>query len=137
MRRARITLLAVLILLATAYDYGQILIWDGGYHVRVKVEQQSARRVGRMSAVVLFRQGWEEAEGDPSRIDVGWKAVPTSEPFEVLVNSSGRISGFGRELGYVRQEVLVLKVEYADGQRTVVAADVPDSGNPELVVRVP
>jgi hypothetical protein len=126
-------------LLAVAYDRAQEIRWSGGYPVQVRIERSSPRPTSSLSAAVLFRREWDLTEGDPSRIDSGWQAVPASgEPFTVNVKCGGRDSGLGRPISYVRQELLVLRVAYADGGGELVVAELPDSRSTrERVVRVP
>jgi hypothetical protein len=90
-------------------------------------------------AAVLFRQEWEGTEGDLARIDSRWQEVPASgEPFTILVKSGGKYSRLGRQISYIRQEVLVLKVSYADGGDELVVAHIPEiSSTLEMGVRVP
>jgi len=141
MRYALPALLGVtaLALLALAYDRTHGIRWIGGYAVRVRMERSSPRPVDSVSAVVLFRREWEAADGDPARIDSDWQAVPLSgEPFTVHVKCGGKDSGLGRPISYVRQELVVLRVAYADGGSELVVAELPDgrSGR-ELSVRIP
>jgi hypothetical protein len=134
-------LLAVgaLTLLALAYDWAREVRWSGGYPVHVKIERSGPRPVSSVSAAVLFRGEWELAKGDVSRIDSGWQAVPASgKPFTVQVKCGGKDSGLGRQISYVRQEVMVLRVAHADGGEELVVAELPDSrSSRELVVRIP
>jgi hypothetical protein len=129
-----------LAVLAVAYDRAQVIDWVGGYPVQVRVERSSPRPVSGLSAAVLFRREWELTEGDPARIDSGWQTVAGagSAPFTVPVKCGGKDSGLGRQIRYVRQEVLVLQVSYADGGSGLVVAELPDShSSRELSVRVP
>jgi hypothetical protein len=142
MRYARVGLLAAAVAAGavSGYDCARTIRWSGGYQVQVRVERSSPRPVRSLSAVVLFRREWEFAEGDLRRIETSWQAVPGAgvEPFAVWVKCGGADSGLGRGISYVRQEVLVLRVEYADGGGGMVVAELPDSpGNRGISVRVP
>jgi hypothetical protein len=129
-----------LTVLAVAFDRAEVIDWIGGYPVQVRVERSSPRPVSGLAAAVLFRREWELTEGDPARIDFPWQVVSGAgrEPFTVQVQCGGKNSGLGRQISYVRQEVLVLKVSYADGGSGLVVAELPGSrSSRELSVQVP
>jgi hypothetical protein len=141
-RYARVGLLAAAVAVGAVvgYDCARTIRWGGGYQVQVRVERLSPRPVSSLSDVVLFRREWEYADGDPGRIDSSWEMVQGAgaEPFLVWVKSGGADSGLGREVSYVRQEVLVLRVGYADGGSGLVVAELPDGrGDRAVSVRVP
>jgi hypothetical protein len=132
--------LVTVAVLALAYDRTQIIDWVGGYPVRVRIERSGPRPVSGAAAAALFRCEWDAIEGDPARIGADWQTVAVSgaDPFTVQVKCGGKDTGLGRTVSYVRQEVLVLKVDYADGGSELVVADLPDKrSNRELLVRVP
>jgi hypothetical protein len=142
MRYAVLLLLATALLagLALAYDRTHVIAWVGGYAVHVRTERAGPRPIRAADVALLFRAEWAAAEGDPGRIDSGWKpvAVVDGGSFVVEVKCSGKDSGFGRQISYARQEVLVLRVGYADGGNELVAADLPEShSSRELLLRVP
>jgi hypothetical protein len=135
-----LTAALLLAALALIFDRMQTIRWQGSYPVRATVERTGIRLIKTAAVVVLFRWSWVAAEGDPERIECGWKRVDVADgsAFTVEVLCGGTSSGLGRDISYVRQEVLVLKVDYADGERQLVIADVPESrSSRELVLRVP
>jgi hypothetical protein len=143
-RRLRYVLLllltaATLALAGVLYDRSREIRWSGGYLVQVKIERSGTRQVSNVSAAILFRREWESTEGDPARIDSGWHVVPVSgEPFTLQVKCGGKESRLGFRTSSVRQEVLVLKVDYADGSNELVVAHIPESkSRREMGVRVP
>jgi hypothetical protein len=108
---------AVLAVLAYMWDQGSEVRWDGDYPVQVTVKRASVRPVSATGVVVLFRGEWTAAEGDDARLDATWEPIEVTNgsSFEVRVKCGGKDSALGRQLTYVRQEVLVVKVDYADG----------------------
>jgi hypothetical protein len=131
---------AFLAALAVAFDRTQAVGWIGAYPVEVRIERTGGRPLRAASAVLLSRYEWDWAGGDPDRIEGPWKPVVVGDGdlFTVEVKHFGKDSGLGRQLSYVRQEVLVLKVDYADGETRLVAADLPGYREPRrLVVEVP
>jgi hypothetical protein len=126
--------------LALIFDSVQSVRWQGSYSVRVTIERAGNSQVESAAAVALFRTSWELAEGDPERIESGWKAVTVADGdcFTVKILTGGKSSGMGREISYVRQEVLVLRVNYRDGESRVVAAEIPESNSSrEVTLLVP
>src|SRR6516162_2023088 len=126
--------------LAFVWDFGSMAIWDGGYPVQVVIQRTSARPVGAAAAVVLFSWEWNAVDGDETRVGSKWKPVDMADgsSFEVYVKCSGKDSGFGRRISYVRQEILVVKVDYTDGSKQLLVADLPESCcGRQLALRVP
>jgi hypothetical protein len=131
---------ALLTALGLVYDQTQAIGWIGGYPVEVRIERTGGRPVRAASAALLFRQEWDWARSDPARIDSPWKPVPVGDGdlFTVEVKHFGKDSGLGRQLSYGREEVLVLKVDYADGEVQLVTADLPGyRERRRLVLQVP
>ncbi len=138
--RCPLLLLVSLALAVAAYDSCTGIRWSGGYEISAKVERLSDRAVSAALCVVLFRNEWELVDGNIESIDERWQQVSVSDgdSFEVLVRSGGHDSGFGREISYIREEILILRVEYADGGREVIVAELPESrSSREMIVKVP
>jgi|SRR5262245_61527481 len=130
----------LLVALAVVYDRTHVDGWVGDYRVEVRVERTGPRPVRAASATMLFRWEWDWAGNDPARIDSPWKPVALEDDgsFTVEVRCFGKDSGLGRRLSFVRKEVLVLKVDYADGGSQLVAAELPDVHDRRpLVLQVP
>jgi hypothetical protein len=144
-RAKRYARLAVLVLVplavvAVIYDYSQEIRWVGGYRVQVRLERLSDRPVKTVSVVLMFPNEWRTIQGDLALSDQTWEAVDLTggDIFEVDVRSGGRISGLGREISSVREEILVVRVEYEGGGTETVIANIPDYGSDRrVVVRVP
>jgi len=135
-------LLAALVLAALLFacDHVMVTDWVGGYPVEVRVERTGTRPVKAAAVALLFKGERLAVENDFSRIDSPWQPVSLTEggTFTVEVKCGGRDSGLGRRLSFVRNEVLVLKVEYADGTTKYVVAELPESRGPrQLSVQVP
>jgi hypothetical protein len=123
-------LVAVLVGLGVAgYDCLLRVDWVGAFPLRVQLNRKGPRLISRISAQALMASEWaEELRIDPRRLELDLKPVPWVEgqPFTVQVPSSGRMSGFGRDLSYFNFQLLVLRIEYADGTSEYVTADIPD-----------
>jgi hypothetical protein len=141
MRRLLRWLVPVLLVagVLVAFDFVKVTIWDGGYDVTVTVQRSGTRAVASAEATALFRSWWNAAEHDPSRIEAPCQSVALrdGDSFTIAVRSSGRVSAWGRTLSYVREDVLVVKVAYADGDRRIIVADLPDHEHPAMVLKVP
>jgi hypothetical protein len=139
MRRLWPWALAVVLLggALVAYDFLLVMTWVGGYNVVVAVQRTGSRPIASAEAAAMFREWWEAAGHDPSRIAARWHVVTLQEggSFTLWVRSSGAVSGWGRQLSYAREEVLVVKVAYANGHTGVATADLPDSH--AIVLQVP
>jgi hypothetical protein len=123
-----------------AYDFVGGILWQGRYEVTVTVQRSGTCATASAEAAALFRSWWEAAGHDPSRIEASWQPVTIrdGDSFTIEVRSGGALSGWGRTLSYVREEVLLVKVVYADGDRRVIVADLPNSQEHRaLVLQVP
>jgi hypothetical protein len=114
--------------------------WIGGYGVTVHVERGSDRAIKHAEAAPVLREEWRLAQGQIERIDSRWRVVEATNggSFTVPVKTVGSDSAFGRELSYSREELLIVKVEYADGGSEVVVAELPESrSDRKMVIRLP
>lgn len=132
-------LLLAVIALAGVYDRLGIIDWVGYTPVKVTIQRTGDRPLKAAEVAVMFRPYWEASEGNPERIEM-WKPVTLTDgdSFTINVRSGGRSSALGRTISRVQEEVLVLKVNYTDGERQLLVADIPESqSSRELVLRVP
>jgi hypothetical protein len=138
-----ITGLAVsaLVLLLVGFDLVGTIIWEGSAPLQLQLKSQSGRKLEKLSVDSLRSWQWADAfRNDPNNLDISLKPV---EDFDGArgtadVRSSGASSGLGRELSYVRDPVLVLEVVYADGEKRLELAEVPERGQPQVIeVTVP
>jgi hypothetical protein len=140
MRRRLITIGVVCLLFATILVFIDQLFRhfdDGAFPLRVNLVSNSDRRVKEVSAGVLLDEGQAELfRADPSVFPldpVSWKPGAL---FEMRVVFGGEYSGFGRELQYGQARFLALGVEYADGGKEYLAAEIPNHRR-YLAVEVP
>jgi hypothetical protein len=132
--RKRATILGIVILVVLAFlflfDYIFGSFWVGSFPLQVSLVSKSDRRINRITAGVLVstKESANAVKADLSRFQfdlepMDWKQ---GSPFTVRVSCTGEDSGFGRELSYGQGQLLILCVEYADGQKEYVTADIPD-----------
>jgi hypothetical protein len=130
----------VLAVIVVAYDRTQVSGWLDSYSVRVTTQRTSPRPVASASVAVLLRVEWTGAAGDLAAINPLWRPITVADGahFDVDVKCGGNHSGLGRQIRYVRQDVLLLKIDYADGDSRLITADIPESqSSREMVVQVP
>jgi hypothetical protein len=140
MRRRVITIGVVSLLFATILVLIDQLFRhfdDGAFPLRVDLISNSDRPVSGVSAGMLLDEGQATLfKTDPSVFPldpVKWKP---GAPFEVRVIFGGEYSGFGRELQYGQARFLAIGVEYVDGGKEYLAAEIPNHRR-ELTVEVP
>src|SRR5262249_22830151 len=141
--RTKLTLVAATVLIAglLAYDCCFGCFWVGGFRLQVNVVPSGSREITRISAEALMLKEWAQYvyEGT-DRVELRLEPVQfaAGKPFTVYVESSGERSAFGRDLGYFQYQLLVLRVEYADGTHEYVTAEIPDGRRQrEMSVQVP
>jgi hypothetical protein len=130
-----ITCLAVtaLVLLLIGFGTGSRFEWVGCAILEVRLQSRTGRKVDKVSFdSMMFRQWTDDfrKDGDPL-------SLRPLEDFDgahgtLCVRSSGTSSG-GRELRYVRDELVVLEIIYADGDKRLEVAEVPERGQPQVV----
>jgi hypothetical protein len=112
-----------------AYDLLGTVIWDGAFPLEIELANRGEQQIIRVSADVLMQREWATiVQTNPERIELNLKPVSWAEenPFTVRVPCSGTRSGLGRERSYMQFQLLVLRVEYADGTSEFATADIPD-----------
>jgi hypothetical protein len=100
---------------------------------------KSERQIKRVSADTAGRKEWA-GELDTLRAELSPKSVEweVGKPFVVEVPWGGADSGLGRQLRFSQFELLVLLVEYADGTKEYVTAEIPDGRKQRaLTIEVP
>src|SRR5262249_36908677 len=139
--RTVLFLAAVLAAGLLAYDLVVGAFCDGKFPLEVKLVSKTGREIVGVSAQALMQREWgEELRSDPQGFELDLQPVKWVEgrPFTVRVPFSSTRSGFGRELSYGQFELLVLRVEYADGTIAIVTARIPDGHSQrELSVEAP
>lgn len=130
----------VLGLLLVGYDIGSRMMWEGSATFEVRLESLSGRRVQNVSFDSLpFRQWADDFRRNPDHFELLLKPVQDFDGAQgtVYVRSSGTSSGLGRELRYVRDELLVLEIIYADGEKRLELAEVPERRLQVISVTIP
>jgi hypothetical protein len=138
-----ITGLAVsaLVLLLVGFDLVGTIIWEGSAPLQLQPKPQSGRKIEKVSFDSLMARQWaDDFRKNPDSFDLRLRPVGDFDGThgKVDVRCGGTRSGLGRNLNYGRDELLVLEVLYADGEKRLELAEVPKRGQPQVIeVTVP
>lgn len=137
-RKYRIIWVAILVALVGfgvwALDRAGDLRWSGSFPLQVRLE--AGRKVVAVWAGTMQRREWaEQIRQDIRRADCVFRPVEgfDGSTFTVDVICGGRNSGLGIERHYTEDQVLVLRLEYADQQDQFQAVEIPEGRGPRTV----
>ena len=117
------------------------MIWDGRFALNVRFVNETGKTIDRIDAASVINR--EDADFHIAHPDIEqprWNAIilDNNGVGQIDVNCSGHVSQFtGIELSYMQFEAIVVRVEFADGSRSLFAVDVPERGKRHSQVDIP
>jgi hypothetical protein len=124
-----IAALAVIALVLFALSNVHVIVWDGSFPLQVTlVGPPDPTIVGVADEVLICKTYAADLKIDPRRLHLHPDHVDWIEgqPFTVRVPCSGRQSQPGVETSYLQFQLLVLRLEYKDGDIEYISAEIPD-----------
>jgi hypothetical protein len=115
---------------------GGRVLWQGQAALEVQVKSQKGRKIAKVSFDSLMTRQWaDDFRKHPDEFELSLHPV---EDFEgargtVYVRTFGSGRAFIPDRRYVQDELLVLEVVYADGEKRLELAEVPERGQPQVI----
>jgi hypothetical protein len=111
-----------------AYDFFATILWVGDFPLEVQLEPRAGRQIVKVWTETLSDSQWaKEVPVEVLCADLRFKPVDRLDgsSFVVLVRCGGNQSGLGRERSYGEHRLLILKVDFADGESLFKVVEMP------------
>jgi hypothetical protein len=133
--------LASLSFVLVVYDRGTEVRWLGSFPLEVHLMSKRDRRLTKVSFDTLASRNWaEEVRNGPPWPEFDPRPVQSFADgrFTVSVRTIGTDSGLGRQLTYAQEELLLLWLDFADGERRFEVVEIPNGpGGRQVMVESP
>ena len=118
------------------YDESQPSFWTAWTDFEVRLKSEHGRQVQKLSFDTLLEKGWaDDFRKDPSSCNVAFTPVKDFDGTRgtVFIRTSQVYTGLWHDCGSQRAELVVLEVVYADGEKRLELAEVPERGQPQVI----